>query len=317
MAPSPGTAADLLALYVSASRLGRRTLRHFRSGGMERADSPGAGLLKNGWERKRLIRDFRACDRSFFALVPRGLGSSAGPDPGKQYVRLVPFAWFGQSVRTRILDAFEVEFGPDAERRSVLQSFVHREWNDLGDRLGASLEDRYRACYEMDRPIPPQHELLRQLMRGFIALVPRDRFPAYYRMVDETQAFLRRPRTPDTIREWTAESGRFAARQSLYVMREDLPAALESVLASFGLWLYALDAFDDVEADAAGDRANYFLGVGDRSGRLREIAGAAEKDIRGAAPRPERLIPYMDAVTEGLIRAKLGGRSIESDFFGG
>jgi hypothetical protein len=316
MSPLFGVAVDSLALYFSVSRWGRRTLRRLKSGGEKRPDSPGARLMADAWERKRLFRDFRTCDRSFFALVPRGFDSSAGPNPEKQYARLVPFAWFGQAVRTHILEAFEVEFGPDAERRSVLQSFVHREWNDLGDRLGVSLDERYLACYAMDRPIPPHLELLRQLMRGFMKLVPRDRFLTYYRLVDETRAFQERPRTPETVQSWTAEAGRFAARQSLYVMREDLPERLESVLGSFGLWLYALDAFADTEDDAASGHPNYFHGVGDRAGRLQELAAQAEKAIRAAAPRPERFIPYLAAMTEGLIHARQSGRNIESDFFG-
>lgn len=37
---------------------------------------------------------------------------------------------------------------------------------------------------------------------------------------------------------------------------------------------------------------------------------------RYAAPRPERFVPYMSAVTKGLIQAPISGRNIESDIFG-
>jgi len=35
-----------------------------------------------------------------------------------------------------------------------------------------------------------------------------------------------------------------------------------------------------------------------------------------AAPRPERFVPYMSAVTKGLIQAPKSGHNIESDIFG-
>jgi len=316
MKTSIAVAADSLALYLSISRWGRRTLRRLKSGGEKRPDSPGDRLLGDAWERKRLFRDFRMCDRSFFALVPRGLDSSAGPNLEKQYARLVPFAWFGQAVRTHILEAFEVEFDAEAERRSVLQSFVHREWNDLTDSHNVPLDELFRACYEMDKPISPRLELLRQLNRGFLRLVPQERFSTYYRMVDEVRTLLERPRAPESAQEWTSEVGKYAARISLCVMKEDLPERLESVLGSFGLWLYALDAFADIDDDSAAGKPNYFHGVEDGAGRLMDIALRCEKEIRAAAPRPERFVPYMSVVTEGLIHSQKGGRNIESGIFG-
>jgi hypothetical protein len=99
-------------------------------------------------------------------------------------------------------------------------------------------------------------------------------------------------------------------------MREDLPERLESVLGTFGMWLYALDAFADTEDDSAIGKSNYFHGVEDQAGRLQELALQAEKAIRAAAPRPERIVPYMAAMTEGLIHARNSGRNIESDIFG-
>jgi len=304
------TILQVLPTYLKASPHGRHYLRDLQKNTHSKASGSTPDYLRNRWQRSLLMHNFSTCDHSFHQWIPDDIPSSTGTDRSRIYLRLVPFAWVSQAIRTRVFEAFAIPYDRTAEDRSIIQSFVHREWNDLADRRGIAITELYKAL-DPQGPPHPAMALLRSLWARLLQLVPRDRFPDYYRMVTEISRVSSLMATPDGAARFTAERGHFAARVCLTIMREPLPDRLERVLPAFGLWLYCLDEFSDIERDRSSGRTTYMSIQADPEREMQRIYLEMEQTVTADAPHPRRLLDYLDALQSDILRLKRDGVDIE------
>jgi len=308
-----GAIFQVLPTYLRASAYGRRYLRGLQKKLRHEASGPAADYLRDRWQRSLLLRNFAFCDRCFCQWIPKGIHGSMGTDRFQIYQRLIPFAWIGQAVRTRLLEAFDLAYDEAAEERSVLQSFIHREWNDLFDRFGLKYED---LDFVNKPALLPRSEmaLYRSLCERFRLLVPQEQFPRYFRMIETAPQIVSLPTSPKTAASATAEKGHHSARLALYIMRDVLPDTLERVLPAFGFWLFSLDEFSDLERDACSGRTTHMSTVNDPERELQRIYAEMEKQVTAAAPYPRRLLDYLENLQQDMLRLKKKGIDIESRF---
>lgn len=259
---------------------------------------------------KLLMRNFSICDRCFSAWVPRGIHSAMGSDRFRIYRRLLPFAWVCQAIRVRLFAAFGLECDRAAEERSVLWSFIHREWDDLADQWGVSHADLFDN-FNPDKPLRSEMELYQSLYQRVIRSVPAEQFPIFYRLVSEMPQAVLRHSTREAAARVTADNSHLSVRMSLYVMRNDVPDTLLQVLPAFGFWLYCLDEYADLERDEAAGKVTFMSTVDDPGMELDKAFQKMSSAVEAVAPRPRVLLDYLDLLQRDVKRLKERGVDIE------
>ncbi|HRV33343.1 MAG TPA: hypothetical protein P5281_03320, partial [Anaerovoracaceae bacterium] len=208
--------------YRKAGPYGRRYLRSMHRQSARNEGGSESDYMSDLCQWKMLMRNFLMCDRCFSAWVPKEITSATGSDRFSIYKRLIPFAWVCQAIRVRLFAAFGLECDRAAEERSVLQSFTHREWNDLIDQGGVSSEELYDII-NPDKRFPAELKLYQSFSQRLVQTVSTEKFPNYYRLVHESPHTVLKHSTREAAARVTAENSHFSVRLSLYVMCNDLP----------------------------------------------------------------------------------------------
>jgi hypothetical protein len=310
-----GAILDGVLLYASLSGQGRRLVR--RALGRLRGPEGRsvAEIADDPWQRRLTARNLRVCDRNFRRLVTRAAARAVGRPLPRLYDRLVNFARCHLDLRSRIFHAFRIPYGRRAEDRCVLQSFVHREWNDLIDEQGIDVRELFRAM-NLRREAEGRLFLVRRLKQEFDLRVPRERFPNYYRLADRSARLYPRELTRENARERTAEMSLFSSLLATYVMRNDVDEALKEALRPLSLWLYCLDDLADLREDAKGKGLTYMSTVADPEEEIRRLYRDSEASLRRLARRPERVLPFMRVMTRQVIEAGRRNENVEQLYFG-
>lgn len=299
-----------LGAYSRAGRFGRRYLRDLRRQSNRNGSGSASDYMRDQRQWKLLMRNFSRCDGCFSAWVPRGITSATGSDRLRIYRRLVPFAWVSQAIRVRMFAAFGLECDRAAEERSILQSFTHREWNDLADQWGISHADLY-DIFNPDKPLRSEMKLYQSFSRRLIRSVPAESFPNYYRLVQASPRAVSPHTSREAARKVTSENALFSVRISFYIMRDQLPDAFLQVLPAFGFWLYCLDEFADLERDARVGKNTYMSTVTDPEKELENVFRQMAAALEEAAPRPCVLLDYLELLQSDVVRLKRRGVDIE------
>lgn len=305
---------ESLPAYLAASSLGRRYLRDLHKSSRGKKNGPSADYLNDRWQRSLLMRNFSICDLCFRRWVPNGICGASGTDRFRIYLRLIPFAWIGQAIRTRLLEAFALGYDRAAEERSIIQSFVHREWNDLKDLYGITFQDLY-SILEPGKLPRPEMSLYSFFSERLIRMTPPERFLNYYRMIRDAPRVISRQATRETAARVTAENAHFSMQLAFYIMHDTLPEALMDILPAFGLWLYSLDEYSDLEQDLKTGRTTFMSSVAEPEKELDRVYAEMVKQVSAAAPHPRRLLDYLDILYRDVLRLKQRGIDIESRLF--
>jgi len=306
---------DGFRLYFSLSREGRAYLRALARS-LPRHGRGDRELVRNTAERRKLMDNIRTCDRFFDRIVTRDLCRISGKNRKDLYVRYNSFAWINLALRTRTLDAFGIPYDEQAEERSVLLAFNHREFNDLLDegKYSAEVLSRWNEPPEGG---PDDLYLLRTMYRIHNSMVSPEQFPNYWKMVDVVPTIIDRGAEEQSLRERTEARSHVAAMFPLRVMNDDIPEDMNHALRSQSLWFYSLDDISDLDRDRKQSRQNWIGGTEDPVKTLWELYYQSEEDIRQHAPSPDSLLLLMKHVTGRVVAARQQKIDVESSYFGG
>ncbi|NQT91932.1 MAG: hypothetical protein HQ559_04155 [Lentisphaerae bacterium] len=307
---------DGFRLYFSLSREGRAYLRVLARTLPRRTGGKNRELVRNTVERRKLMDNIRTCDRFFGRIVTREACRIAEKNRKDLYARYNSFAWINLALRTRTLDAFGIPYDKQAEERSVLLAFIHREFNDLVDEGKHPVEvlSQWHADPEDG---PGDLYLLRTMYQLRNREISTERFPNFWKMFDMVSTIIDRGAEEKNMRAHTEARSHCATMFHLRAMNDDVPADMDRALRSQSLWFYSLDDISDLDRDRKLNRQNWIATTGDPVGTLWELYEQSEKDIRQHAVKPDSVLFLMKYVTGRVIAARTQKIDVEGSYFGG
>ena len=305
---------DGFRLYFSLSGEGRAYLRVLARTLPRRTGGKNRELLRDTVERRKLMDNIRTCDRFFGRIVTREACRISGKNRKDLYARYNSFAWINLALRTRTLDAFGIPYDKQAEERSVLLAFIHREFNDFVDE-GKHPVEVLSLWHAEPEDGPGELYLLRTMYQLRNRDISTERFPNFWKMFDMVPTVL--ARDAHDLREHTTTRAHCATMFHLRAMNDDVPADMDRALRSQSLWFYSLDDISDLDRDKKLNRQNWIATTGDPVGTLRELYEQSEKDIRQHAVKPDSVLFLMKYVTERVIAARTQKIDVEASYFGG
>ena len=307
---------DGFRLYLSLSREGRSYLVSLVRSLPRRRRGQDRELVRDAIERRKLMDNIRTCDRFFGRIVTREACRISGKRRKDLYARYNSFAWINLALRTRTLDAFGIPCDKQAEERSVLLAFIHREFNDLVDEGKHSVEvlSQWHAAPEEG---PDDLCLLRTMYQLRSREISTERFPNFWKMFEMVPSIIHRGTEEKSLREHTEARSHCATMFHLRAMNDDVPADMDRALRSQSLWFYSLDDISDLDRDRKLDRENWIAGTEDPVKTLWELYEQSERDIRQHALNPESLLLLMKHVTGRVVAARQQKIDIEASYFGG
>lgn len=307
---------DGLRLYFSLSREGRAYLRSLARRLPRRTGGGDLELVRNTVERREVMENIRTCDRFFGKVVTGKACRISGKKRKDLYARYNSFAWINLALRTRTLDAFGIPYDKQAEERSVLLAFVHREFNDLMDEGKHPVEvlSQWHAAPEEG---PGDLYLLRILYQLRNQEISTERFPNFWKMFEIVPTIIDRGAEEKDLRAHTEARSHVATMFHLRAMNDDIPADMDRALRSQSLWFYSLDDISDLDRDRKLGRQNWIAGTEDPAKTLWELYEQSEKDIRQHAPSPDSLLLLMKHVTGRVLSARQQKIDVEAAYFGG
>ena len=308
------TTLKILTLYFSLSKQGKCFLKK----AVERSRQVNKTLAKpvplNLEKILYFMETLKVCDKVFSSQASDQLCFKLGRDKQVMYARFVAYGWFSLLMWGKLLEAFNIPYGQDAQERCVLVAFTHREWNDLFDHQGYSFQQLVMA-FDYQAVIPKELKFLRQLKQMERKLAPSDRFEKFYEHMqgfDICSLFEYTPQKAEIVLNQVAP---FIALLFMYIMVEEIPEKLKEASKPIARWLYMLDELADLEQDRKINRITYMLMAKEPLEEMWKQYEICRKIILRNAPNPDKLIKFMETITSKVIDASKQGTNIENIFF--